>query len=407
MPSWRGACIEVLDAAGWRIGSSVGGEATVPLQDVSQLVTLMLVAAVTCLAILLVVAARKSARAIGSRRRSRFELEVRPMLLAAAADEGIAPQLLRARGARGWAVDRLALEYLARTGGSSHLELQRLVGDRGVTGRMARRSAGRGRRRRSKAVEALGVIGSPAALRCLEELAVGAALEERVVVTRSLGLLGTPEAAEVLLRSLDHPDPVPQGIVASALLAVGPDAVGPLRAALGFPGAGSRLRGVAAEVLGHLQAFPAWRELAVLVDDDPDPEVRVRALLALGRLGVPESSEAVSRALAPGRPSSVRAAAAWALGRIGDARWSGVLAEAVADPDYPVAHHAAAALVAIGPVGHDALVLLAGRPGLGSLHAREALALAHCVPHSRLAWRAGAAPEAIRAAPAAPMATGR
>ena len=70
----------------------------------------------------------------------------------------------------------------------------------------------------------------------------------------------------------------------------------------------------------------------------------------------------------------LRAAAAHALGRIGDPGSAQPLAACLDDPHYWVAHNAAMALAEIGGAGVTALSLAAAGLGSGAAHAREALA---------------------------------
>ena len=163
---------------------------------------------------------------------------------------------------------------------------------------------------------------------------------------------------------------MPEGIVASALLDLGPEAVPGLRAELA---GGRRQRAMAANVLGLLDELPAWEGLAENAGSG-SVEVRISAVRALGRLGLPQAIGPVTACLRAGEDPALRAAAAYALGRIGDPRSTAPLAACLEDPHYWVAHNAAMALAGIGGAGVTALSLAAAGLGSGAAHAREALA---------------------------------
>ena len=194
--------------------------------------------------------------------------------------------------------------------------------------------------------------------------------EVRIVATRALGKTGSAAAARTLLHSLSRPAPVPEGVVASALLELGPEAVPGLRAELA---GGRRQRAMAANVLGLLDELPAWEGLAENVGSG-SVDVRASAVRALGRLGLPQAIGPVTACLHAAEDPLLRAAAAHALGRIGDPASARPLAACLADPHYWVAHNAAMALAEIGGPGLGELSLAAAGPGSGAAHAREALA---------------------------------
>jgi cyclophilin family peptidyl-prolyl cis-trans isomerase/HEAT repeat protein len=80
---------------------------------------------------------------------------------------------------------------------------------------------------------------------------------------------------------------------------------------------------------------------------DPEPRVRFRAALAIGRVGLPEGIAPLTAALADAN-SEVRQVSAFALGLIGDRTAVPVLTKALADPDWLVRGRAAEALGLIG-----------------------------------------------------------
>ena len=81
-------------------------------------------------------------------------------------------------------------------------------------------------------------------------------------------------------------------------------------------------------MLGELRAFEAVPELVAALGD-PDVELCARACHALGKIGDPESAEALAAvAMDGGRPWFVRTAAAGACGQIGDPRTADMLVDA-------------------------------------------------------------------------------
>ncbi len=310
-------------------------------------------------------------RILLSGRRTRAEAQMRPMVLAAASGEDVPPELIAARGGLGRAAERIVFAYLARVRGESAAFLAEVLARRGTVARLVRQTHSPRAHRRARAAERLGLIASAEAERRLAELVTGDQNPEvRIVATRALGKTGSAAAARTLLHSLSRPSPVPEGIVASALLELGPEAVPGLRAELA---GGRRQRAMAANVLGLLDELPAWQGLVENASGG-SVEVRSSAVRALGRLGLPQAIGPVTACLHPSEDPVLRAAAARALGRIGDPRSARPLAACLDDPHYWVAHNAAMALADIGGAGLTELTLAAAGLGGAAAHAREALA---------------------------------
>lgn len=331
--------------------------------------------------LLLVTVASRILRGILGSRRARVERAVRPMVLAVTDGQAPSPVLVSMHGARGRAAERVIFGYLAQVRGEAANLLAEVLQRRGAVDRMLRRTHSSWSHRRAAAAERLGLIASPQAEQRLAVLVTGDhSLEVRIVATRALGKSGSAVAAVTLLHSLSRAGPVPEGVLASALLELGPEAVPALREALaGKRAGGRRQRAMAANVLGLLDEMPSWQGLVANVASG-DLEVRASAVRALGRLGMPQAAGAIAECLRPGEDPALRAAAARALGRIGDPRTAPALAACLDDPHYWVAHNAAGALAALGGAGVAELSLGASGQGSGAAHAREALsrrALAH------------------------------
>lgn len=337
--------------------------------------------AAACLALLLLAVALRAGASLLARWRRRAEQLVRPLVLEAVMGRGVPEEAVAARGRRGRAVERVAFSYLARVRGEGHDLLADLLQRRGVTGRLIGRSGWPSRHRRAAAASQLGLLGTVAAERQLEALAsADPSPQVRIVAARGLGKTGEPAAADTLL-SLP-PAGVPAGVVASALLELGHEATPALRDVVADPSVPGAQRAMAADVLGLLDELTAYPELAGCLAS-PDPQLRSSAASALGRLGLPQAAGALLGCLGEGEDPGVRAAAARALGQLGDPRAVPALAACLAEPDYWLAHHAAAALALLGPPGQRALASAAAGDQPGSRHAGEALTLARARDQAR------------------------
>ena len=338
------------------------------------LIAAIVVGSALAYTLLLVTVVGRVLRGILADRRARAERQIRPMVLAVAGGDPAPPQLISLRGARGRATDRVIFGYLAQVRGEAADLLADVLQRRGAVEAILRRTHSPSSHRRAAAAGRLGLIASPQAERRLVELVTGDhSLEVRIVATRALGKTGSAVAAMTLLRSLSRADPVPEGIVASALLELGPEAVPALREALsGQRAGGRRQRTMAANVLGLLDEMPAWQGLVANVTSG-DLEVRASAVRALGRLGLPQAAAPIAACLRSGEDPGLRAVAARALGRIGDPHTAPALAACLDDPHYWVAHNAAGALAVLGSAGAAELAHAARGQGRGAAHAREAL----------------------------------
>jgi HEAT repeat protein len=350
------------------------------------LLTVIVIGSAVALTLLLVTVLVRISRYLIGRHKAQVESGIRGPILRAIAGEGVHADLITARGSRGRAVERLAFGYLARVRGDGHDLLADLLERRGVVSRVIRRSSWPGHTTRAVEANRLGLIATPEAERRLERMAAeDRSVRVRIVAARGLGKTSTPHAAETLLSMLGQADLVPPGIVASALLELGPEAVPALRRTVrsGYgedtgdaaASGDGQSRAMAADLLGLLDVMPAWEDLVACLHG-PDTAVRVSAVRALGRLGVPQACDAISKCLVPDEDAAVRAEAAQALARIGHPSSVGPLVTCLGATDYWVAHNAAAALAALGSPGRQALARAAAVNAAGAAHAREALAAA-------------------------------
>jgi HEAT repeat protein len=233
------------------------------------------------------------------------------------------------------------------------------------------RSYRRGAVGRARAASLVGNAGATRALPELARLLRDRDPQVRSAAARGLGRLGEPGAAPFLLAALEEPRPLPAGLVAGALLDLGPATTPALVEGLRHGTAAARA--VAAELLGLHGALPAAGQLAEVLRDDAEPAVRTAAARALGRLGSPAAVPGLLAALTGDAAGTVRAAAAAALGAVGDPRAVEALDAALDEPDLSVGRAAARALTRCGPGGAEAARRRAGAGGTAGEHAAEAL----------------------------------
>lgn len=174
-----------------------------------------------------------------------------------------------------------------------------------------------------------------------------------IAAARALGRYRDPLALHWTLR---HPERFGSRAARSrvtVLRSFGRGALPRLCAALGTGIADAETRRVVIEVLGlggHRPAAPALEHALT----DPEPEVRVAAAKAIGRLRAEGCGLALMSALRD-EAWPVRAQAAWALGRTRSGIAIRPLADRVADRAWWVRRHAAYALAELGEEGRLAL----------------------------------------------------
>lgn len=296
--------------------------------------------ALGCVVALLVLIARRLVSVARDHRAT--EERLRPIALAVAfEDESEIPVLSRRDGA---VFVALLLPFSARLTGASRERITKWLEQQGHVRDEIGRLSDRRFWRRATAAYVLGDMGSisatPALIRALRDTRG----EVRSAAARSLGQLAAPEGIQSLVAALVARR-VPRGVVAQALLTLGPAAVPHLLPLLGRPQA--EVRASAAELIGLLgDAGEAERLVDLLTD--PSEAVRERAAVALGRLGASAAFDDLERALADGAPP-VRAAVAEALGMIGDARAFARLLDVARTDVFEPAEAAARALARLSP----------------------------------------------------------
>lgn len=224
---------------------------------------------------------------------------------------------------------------------------------------------------RRSAVAAVGALRPAGALEGLQRRLTDPSPDVRLEAVRTLGLVDEEGVLAALVGALGDPEPRVREAAAEALARWRSPAVARrLVAALRSP----NLRRAAAQALARMGQAAAGPVLDAVGDEDPDvrqeaarvlrdllgpepfadelssllPEVRLRAVEALGAMGGAAAARALLRSLSDPEPR-VRARAAALLGQLGDPLAVGPLKRAFAtDPVPAVAAAAAEALQALG-----------------------------------------------------------
>lgn len=157
----------------------------------------------------------------------------------------------------------------------------------------------------------------------------------------------TPAVIAALLEGLDDPTAMGRLAVQDALLRLGPAA----RTALAnHLDAGTSPARAAALAVAVGLADPLFTRPAIRLSDDPDPQVRTRAVVLLGAIGNLDGADAVVRRLEDAA-APVRAAAATALGRMHHWPAAPAIGELLRDRSWDVRHAAGLALRDLGSPG--------------------------------------------------------
>jgi HEAT repeat protein len=331
-------------------------------------------AGVAVLLVVLLVAVRATGELLG-RRAERRRDERRALILTAALGEPdqAAPAMaeLRARQGRAWRqVEQQVFTMLPKVKGDSHTTLVALLQGRGAARRAHRYASSRSMVRRSRAAYRLGALGDREALGALIALLADEHFLVRRTAVRALGQLRDPVAVTPLLDAVTD-DPALVRDVVAALQRIGADAAPHLRRDLEevlehrLPG---RRGALVATVLGLHGDIASVRALTRALASGHESSLRAAAAEALGEIGVPVAVPALVDALEH-PDAEVRVQAAVALGKVSDATALDGLLSVLDTGPHVVDRAVAEALVRLGPPGLGAL---ADHP---SPYAAEALAL--------------------------------
>jgi HEAT repeat protein len=295
-------------------------------------------------AILAITAAVVAVRVVAAFRRRRL------MPVRAHVQELVAAQLagdensLRALppGAEEVFVD-VAREALEEVRGAERDQLIDILEERGAVDAALARLRARSPATRHAAAEFLSVVQSPRAHAGLVAAVDDRHPSVRLAAAHALAQGGDPSAVADVQRALERDAELTPGAAADVMLALG----GRMPAAVGVVARDTRspeLRRIALAVIGELRLAehaPILRE-ALTSDDD---ELVARGARGLGLVGEIEAAGDLATLLERrDRPWFVRAAAAKALGLLGDPRVASVLEQQLADESWWVRTNAAEAL---------------------------------------------------------------
>ncbi len=198
---------------------------------------------------------------------------------------------------------------------------------------------------RNNAARALGAIKDPRAVPALIRLLESKEESTLLAVAEALGNIGDAQAVSALLPMLkQHSVALRSKVVAALAKLKDPRIVPALFALKDDPQTPIRKRAVMA--LGQLRAASAISVLADALQSDRSNEVRAAAASALGSIGDKRSIPDLEAALRD--ESNVRCRAVMALGTIGNAASLPALFAMLKDPVPQVRYHAVSALVKVG-----------------------------------------------------------
>lgn len=222
---------------------------------------------------------------------------------------------------------------------------------------------------RAIACELLGSMRVEEAAARIRALITDPDADVRQAAVRAVGRLEDAAAAPTLLASLHRRNGNSPVVVATALLAIGPE--GELALAAALQDRDAITRRVAAQVIGLLNLFDARDALVAALSKENDPWTKVQLIRALGRVGGQDVRAPLHMCLAEG--PMVRAAAVRALASLDDSQVLEYLRQELSDPSPSVCRATAESLAAAGPAGRATLRDLP--PGSSAeAYAREALA---------------------------------
>lgn len=308
----------------------------------------------------------------------------RAVIAIAAGDDpnGTSRDLLRAQPTVVWdAMDAAIVDVLAKVKGPQVAALVDILEGHGHVEAARRQLRSLSAVRRAAAVRRLGLMRVGG-----ETARVAHALTDPSIIVASeaaaaLGRLSAAEYVPQLLASALGREPVFRRsgagvaieVVASAIAAIGPDAVGAVRSAL--VGRDGALAAVAAEVVARAsltQLVPTVRGLLLI---ENRPEVLVALAGALGQLGGRRDARHLIRVAKSELPEIARIAAIEALATLRDPTFCAELGDLMASPSRRVSTSAASALAALGEPGIDELERHALRSGPSSAVAAYSLSV--------------------------------
>lgn len=307
----------------------------------------------------------KSIRGMIERWRGANQEKLEP-LLEKTLNEGEGPEALRRVGLR--RLDRdltpLLVERIRYLRGSSRDQMLDLVRELGLVERNQAALRSRRRWRRARAAERLGHFGGAQQVADLGVLVTDTDETVRAVAARALAQLGTPEAVEILVRTLDDPSELTRLRIAENLDRLGDQAVPQLiahveKSLVHDVDTGEKGLLAVLSVLGGTRSYRARPVLRETIEVAQSVGVRAGAVWALGRCGGPNDVRLLTTC-SRDQHGEVRQQAARALRSVGDTSGIPALEELMRDEVWTVRAEAGEALARMGLFGEDALVKFVG-----------------------------------------------
>ncbi len=272
-------------------------------------------------------------------------------------DEDAAANQLAALPAKEWASIRPAvIAMLSKVRGAPAASLVRVIAAHGEVEAARRALLGRSSLRRARGAHLLGLVRDEESVPTFISLLSDPADDVRFVAARSLGRIGDPSAASAVLASVPGDGSrvgVPAWVAAEALLAMGPDIESALLAGLLYRD--PRVRDVAVTVTAHSSLPSTVGMLRSRLTIEPEDDIRVAMIAALGRLGDHEDVARMVEFTDPGEATALRRASVRALGELGDPAAIPTLRELMSDDDRALAALAATSLTQIGGPAFEVL----------------------------------------------------
>ena len=172
---------------------------------------------------------------------------------------------------------------------------------------------------------------------------------------QALSLIGRRDLLRDLLVATADRGEWSEELICQVLLDLGPAAATDFQQTLSDPHLTPRERFILVRLLGSLRHLPAASDFIQFLNTTEDPEFRGRLITSLGQMSSIESVVTLEAYLADHDHAETRAAAAAALGQIGDPRAGDRLARSLCDPDWNVRYNAAWSLMALGDAGVSAI----------------------------------------------------
>lgn len=324
-----------------------------------------------------------------SRRIASIVEPLRPALIELACeddpDDSCVDVFLRLPPSKWEAVRPTVLDLCRKLSSVSGGALSKVLVQRGEFGRAMRDVTHRSPVVRATAAGLLELMPSPGSRHALSELVSDRDPDVRKVAVRALGRIGDESSVGPIIEALTGARRLPPTAVGHCLIRLGPIAVNGLETVIrSHPS--SPTRALAADVLGHIgdpRVVPALIDVVESNDEAVTPLVRLSAIVALGRLGSPQSVDALLAGLDADRSPEMTVACLAALDDSHAAVPMARLTELLERDNARVVQAAARALVRLGPKGESILRWHRFSLSPAGSYDAEALALADLVERDR------------------------